>query len=85
MVKSKVIDKIKEVFQDVPYGVEHTLRVLNNAEEIMTGENVPKDQRELISLSAILHDIGAIEALRKHGSRWPFSGNRGASDRKKDT
>jgi HD superfamily phosphodiesterase len=68
MYRDKVIDEMKLVFKEVPYGIEHTLRVLHNADEIMTGEVVDQEMREIISLSAILHDIGAIEAQRKHGS-----------------
>lgn len=68
MNKTKVIEKMKEIFQDVPFGIEHTLAVLNNAEEIMKGEKFPEDKRELVSIVTILHDIGAIEAQRKYGS-----------------
>lgn len=68
MYIEKVIEEMKQVFKDVNYGVEHTLRVLKNAEDIMNGENIAEDDRELISIVAILHDIGAIEAQRKYGS-----------------
>ena len=68
MYKSKVIDEMKKVFHDVPYGIEHTLRVLNYAEEIMAGEGLATSQREIIAIVTILHDIGAIEAERKYGS-----------------
>lgn len=33
----------------------------------MSGENI-NDEKELITLVAILHDIGAVEALKKYGS-----------------
>lgn len=68
LYKSKVIDEMKKVFHDVPYGIEHTFRVLNYAEEIMAGEDLEANQREIIAIVAILHDIGAIEAQRKYGS-----------------
>ncbi|WP_084078484.1 HD domain-containing protein [Desulfitobacterium chlororespirans] len=68
MYKEKVIEKMKEVFREVPYGIEHTLRVLQNAESIMEGEEYPQEERELVSIVTILHDIGAIEAQGKHGS-----------------
>ncbi|AQS60474.1 HD domain-containing protein [Desulforamulus ferrireducens] len=68
MYRDKVISEMKKVFQAVPYGIDHTLKVLKDAEEIMEGENISPDQRELIALVAILHDIGAVEAQRKHGS-----------------
>lgn len=68
MYKAIVIEKMKQVFQDVPFGIEHTLKVLKNAEEIMVGENISADNRELVEIATILHDIGAIEAQRKYGS-----------------
>ena len=55
-------------YKEIPFGIEHTLKVLENAEDIMTGENVSDKERELISIVAILHDIGAVEAQRKFGS-----------------
>ena len=66
--KELLINAMKEIFQQVPYGIAHTLRVLGYAEEIMEGENVNEYQREISSIVAILHDIGAIEAQRKYGS-----------------
>ncbi|MEG6586754.1 HD domain-containing protein [Dendrosporobacter sp. 1207_IL3150] len=67
MDKLILINKMKEIFCKVPYGVEHTLRVLAYAEEIMQYENITQYQREVITITAIMHDIGAIEALRKYG------------------
>ena len=64
----QVIQQMKEIFKEIPFGIEHTLKVLKNAEEIMAGENVSDKARELISITAILHDIGAVEAQRKYGS-----------------
>ncbi|MFZ5966226.1 MAG: HD domain-containing protein [Bacillota bacterium] len=66
--KEKVIEEMKKVFKDVPYGIEHTLKVLKNAEDIMEEEHVREEERERISMVAILHDIGAIEAQIKYGS-----------------
>lgn len=59
---------MKLVFKDVPYGIEHTLRVLQNADEIAAGEMVDPETMEVVSLAAILHDIGAVEAQRKYNS-----------------
>ena len=64
----QVITEMKQVFKDVPYGIDHTLKVLANAQQIMEGEGISGEERELISLVTILHDVGAIEAQRKHGS-----------------
>lgn len=63
-----IIKQMKEIFSAAPYGIKHTMRVLGYAEEIMDGENILMEQRQLIAVVAILHDIGAIEAQKKHGS-----------------
>ncbi|WP_434799270.1 HD domain-containing protein [Terrisporobacter vanillatitrophus] len=67
MFKEKIIKEMKAVFKEIPFGVEHTLKVLKNAEDIMKGENI-EEEKELITIVAILHDIGAVEAQRKYGS-----------------
>jgi HD superfamily phosphodiesterase len=68
MYKKKIIEAMKKVFKNVPYGIDHTLQVLNNAEVIMTDEDISDTEKELISIIAILHDIGAVEAQNKYGS-----------------
>ncbi|WP_223378131.1 HD domain-containing protein [Schnuerera sp. xch1] len=64
MFIEKIIEEMKEVFKEIPFGIEHTLKVLENAEYIMKGENI-QEQKELLRIVAILHDIGAVEAQRK--------------------
>ncbi|MCR1971856.1 HD domain-containing protein [Clostridium cochlearium] len=68
MFKDKIIEEMKEVFREIPFGIDHTLKVLKNAEDIMKGENIGEKEKELISIVAILHDIGAVEAQKKYGS-----------------
>lgn len=68
MIKERVMEEMKKVFAELPYGIDHTLRVLSNAEIIMEEEQLDASLRERIALIAILHDIGAVEALHKHGS-----------------
>ncbi|MDF2615129.1 MAG: metal dependent phosphohydrolase [Clostridia bacterium] len=68
MYKEHIIQQMKEVFKELPFGIEHTLKVLKNAEDIVEGEHIGDSERALISLIAILHDIGAVEAKRKYGS-----------------
>ena len=63
MFKEKIIIEMKEVFKEIPFGIEHTLKVLKNAEDIMKGENI-EEEKELITIVAILHDIGAVEAQK---------------------
>ena len=67
MLKEKIIEEMKEIFREIPFGIEHTLKVLKNAEDIINGENIQKE-KELITIVAILHDIGAVEAQKKYGS-----------------
>lgn len=68
MSRDKVIAEMKNIFKDVPYGIDHTFAVLKDAETIMDGEGIDDADKKLISIAAILHDIGAIEAQRKYGS-----------------
>ena len=64
MFKEKIIIEMKEVFKEIPFGIAHTLKVLKNAEDIMRGENIGEEEKEFISIIAILHDIGAVEAQK---------------------
>lgn len=74
MFKEKIIIEMKEVFKEIPFGIEHTLKVLKNAEDIMKGENIGEEEKEFISIIAILHDIGAVEAQKKiRFYRWCLS------------
>ncbi|KNY26148.1 HD domain-containing protein [Pseudobacteroides cellulosolvens] len=68
MFIERITDGMKEVFKEIPFGIDHTLKVLQNAEDIMEGENIGEEERELISIVAILHDVGAVEAQKKYGS-----------------
>lgn len=68
MLLEKAIAAMEKVFEELPFGIEHTLRVLWNAEIIMDGENISGDTRLTIALAAVLHDIGAAAAQEKYGS-----------------
>ena len=46
MFKEKIIIEMKEVFKEIPFGIEHTLKVLKNAEDIMNGENIGEEEKE---------------------------------------
>ena len=50
MFKEKIIIEMKEVFKEIPFGIEHTLKVLKNAEDIMNGENIGEEEKEFISI-----------------------------------
>jgi HD superfamily phosphodiesterase len=66
--RDQAIEEMKKVFVEAPYGVDHTLRVLANAEQFLSGESVEEEMREVVILAAVLHDTGAMEAMRKYGS-----------------
>lgn len=68
MLLEKATTAMEQVFKEIPYGIDHTMRVLRNAEFIMDGENISRDTRLTISLAAVLHDIGAVSAQEKYGS-----------------
>ena len=51
MFKEKIIIEMKEVFKEIPFGIEHTLKVLKNAEDIMNGENIGEEEKEFISIA----------------------------------
>ena len=67
MFIEKAIEKMKHIFKDAPYGIDHTEKVLQYAQEIIDGEKA-EENREIVSVSAVLHDIGTLEAQRKHGT-----------------
>lgn len=68
VIKEIVTTKMKEVFSEIPYGIDHTLRVLQNAENLMLKNDIIQTERQTIVLSALLHDIGAVEAMHKYSS-----------------
>jgi len=47
MLKEKIIEEMKEVFREIPFGIEHTIKVLKNAEDIINGENIQKEKGRL--------------------------------------
>lgn len=57
-----------QCFEYTEYEIDHGMKVLKFADQIAEGEVIPYDKRELISITAILHDIGIKEALLKYNS-----------------
>jgi len=68
MYKEKYIAEMKNYFGDETRRINHTLKVLNYAERIMEGEKIEGDLKKLITITAILHDIGIIVAEQKYNS-----------------
>ncbi len=50
MFIEKIIIEMKEVFKEIPFGIEHTFKVLQNARDIMKDENIDEEEKELISI-----------------------------------
>ena len=66
--REAVLAAMRAAFAGLPYGIEHTERVVANVEAVLDGEAAPAATREVAFLAAVLHDIGAAEAMRTHGS-----------------
>ncbi len=65
VIREKLIDEMKKVFAGDQKRIEHALAVLNYAEQIQAAEG---GDPLVVKAAAILHDIGIIQAERKHGS-----------------
>jgi len=65
VIREKLIDEMKKVFGEDQKRIEHALTVLNYAEQIQAAEG---GDPLVVKAAAILHDIGIIQAERKHGS-----------------
>lgn len=59
---------MKEIFKEMPYGIDHSLKVLEDATVIMNGENLSQTDKEMVCVVSVLHDIGVVEAKRKYSS-----------------
>ena len=65
IIRDKLIDEMKKVFDKDQKHIEHTLAVLNYAEQIQAAEG---GNPLVVKAAAILHDIGICQAERKYGS-----------------
>lgn len=64
-MKEELIREMKAVFGNDSKRVDHALKVLKHAEKI---NEFVKADKKIVTAAAILHDIGILEAERKHGS-----------------
>jgi len=64
-LRDRLIDEMKNVFAGDQKRIEHTLAVLDYAEQIQQAEGADPF---LVKAAAVLHDIGIAEAERKYGS-----------------
>jgi hypothetical protein len=67
-LKSAAIEGMKSHFATERF-IEHTLKVLDQAEKIAEGEGIRDGfTRSVIALASIYHDIGIPESLKKYSS-----------------
>ncbi|MFO7929322.1 MAG: HD domain-containing protein [Candidatus Humimicrobiaceae bacterium] len=64
-LENKIIEKMKDVFEDNKKYIEHTVTVLNYAKEILEKE---KGKPDIVIPAAILHDIGIMASIEKYDS-----------------
>jgi len=64
-LRGKLIDEMKQVFGTDRKRIDHTLAVLDYAEQIQAGEG---GDPLIVKGAAIFHDIGILEAEKKHAS-----------------
>jgi putative nucleotidyltransferase with HDIG domain len=65
IMRDKLIDEMKKVFAGDQKRIEHTINVLDYAEQIQASEG---GDPLIVRAAAILHDIGIAEAERKYSS-----------------
>ncbi|MDI6604286.1 MAG: HD domain-containing protein [Thermoanaerobacteraceae bacterium] len=68
MFREKYIEDMKKYFGSDTRRINHALKVLNFAEQIMEQEDVNDQMRKIITITAILHDIGIKNAEEKYNS-----------------
>jgi hypothetical protein len=67
-MREQAITAMQEVFGEDQRRIKHALKVLCFAEKIADGENIAPDTSRIITLAAILHDIGMHQAENKYNS-----------------
>lgn len=66
--REKYIEELKRHFGTDQRRIDHALKVLAFAESIMKGEGVDEDMRKVVTITALLHDVGIKSAERKYNS-----------------
>jgi HD superfamily phosphodiesterase len=67
-IKEMAIERMKRIFGEDIRRINHALKVLRFSEEIMESEIKKEQFGDIITLTAILHDIGIHEAEKKYNS-----------------
>lgn len=68
MSKSIYAEELRKHFGADTRRINHALKVLHYAELIMDGEKVPEAMRKIITITALLHDVGIKAAEAKYRS-----------------
>ncbi len=67
-IKQAVTQKMKEVFLDDQRRINHAMKVLHHAEEIAKTEGLDANSSRIVTITAILHDIGIKASENKYNS-----------------
>ncbi len=65
---SKILDSMIEYFGNDVKRINHAVKVYGFARTISGNENISEEEKAIIELAAVLHDIGIKEAERKYNS-----------------
>ena len=69
VIGESALATMRRYYGDRQKSIDHTLRVLDFAEQIWEGERIAEGfLRDVITLAAIFHDIGIPESLRQYGT-----------------
>ncbi len=66
--RSQSIEDLKRHFGSDQRRINHALNVLANAETIMDGEKTDEKTRRIVTITALLHDVGIKAAEEKYNS-----------------
>jgi hypothetical protein len=66
--KNIYADELRAHFVKDTKRIDHAFKVLHYAELIMDGERVQEEMRKVITITAILHDVGIKAAEQKYNS-----------------
>ena len=67
-IKEIYQSELKRHFENDTRRIQHALKVLKAAETIMDGENIQGAMREIVTITALLHDVGIKTAEQKYQS-----------------
>lgn len=76
----EIIQQLKDTQQNPRYHAEgnvynHTLMVLENAEEYCVKNNVTSEEEKILKWGALLHDLGKIEVTTWQNGKWSARGH----------